>query len=479
PLPPVFGKVEAAFNGQPPADAAKPAETNVAEKAETKGKDAKPADTLEEKAKAFEVKFTAALAKKGIKIEVIQKLGTDIASGKLKQPPEKLVKDLTEVMSGLQSELMPLLEAGMAGAGGKGAGKLPFPVAGLQDMFKSMMQQTSPASADAAVQEADGGESETPPVVKLVKGMFDDASQVGRAYKLAKAMLAKIEDHARFAENFNQVTKEDLDQLTKLNNFLKEEVDTLAYEKSITEIPRRCAGLKKTVESVKNELTSLLAIQKQQKLEAEKKAKAEAEAEKKRQEADALKAKTDAECQKVAEAESAASVPLRTLDFRQARRTIRDLDDEIETEGGKTASLLALERIQRFENFHKYLSEKVTGYKSIKGWTITASDAKTLTVGNSKIPWKTVYNEKMAIFAELVLNFVSSSEKTKGLHLRERSRLKTNAAIALSLFYSSNESAMKLARKLANEAAEQFDADAEDIKALVPKFFTNEPATGD
>ena len=511
PLPAIFAKVDAAFSGQPQIDEAKPAGTNAQAKAEDKTDaktgGAKPGADLEAMAKAFEAKLIPALAKKGLMLDDIEKLSQVLASPNAPQP--KKIQDYHEVMSGLQNELTPLLEAclaAMAAEEGKGAkeakmplpgplrkmfggGKMPTSDAYLKYIFTSMVQEAAKAGAadakTADAKTADAGEAadeapETPPVVKLVKGMFDDAAQVGRAFKLAKAMLAKIEEHARLAEKFDQVSSEHRDQLVKLNNFLKEEVDNLAYAKPITEIPRRCAGLKKAIESVKNELNSLLALQKQQKLEAEKKAKAEADAEKKRQATEALKAKTDAECQKVAEAENTAAVPLRALDFRQAKRTIQNIKDELETDGGTTAFLVALERVQRLENFHKYLSGNVVGYKSVKGWTITGSDAKTLTVGGSKIPWKTVYNEKMAIFAELVINFVSS-EKTKGLHLRERSRLKTNAAIALSLFYPSNDSAMKLARKLANEAAAQFDADADDIKALVPKFFTEEPApaTGD
>jgi hypothetical protein len=132
---------------------------------------------------------------------------------------------------------------------------------------------------------------------------------------------------------------------------------------------------------------------------------------------------------------------------------------------------VALDRINRIKDFHAYLVEKVPGYKAARGWSIDSADPKALSVGGHKIQWTEVYEKRLDIVGELVNGLVMDPAATKNLRLREKTRLMTNAALCLNLFYKEVPSAQERAKTLANEAAKQFDVDADIIKQLLPEFF--------
>jgi hypothetical protein len=174
---------------------------------------------------------------------------------------------------------------------------------------------------------------------------------------------------------------------------------------------------------------------------------------------------------RVTAAETANVTSLKQLQFREAIRMLKELADELTTQEGKDAAALALERVNRVKDFHTYLVEKVPGFKASRGWSIDSADQKNLSVGGKKIAWVEVYASRVDIVGTLINEMVMDEKATKDMRLREKTRLMTNASLCLALFYKEIPSAQERAKKLANDAAQQFDVDADSIKQLVPEFF--------
>ncbi len=316
---------------------------------------------------------------------------------------------------------------------------------------------------------AEGGDAH--PVVAIVRGMYQDAYAVKKASLLADKLLSEVEAQAKTAEGLKRVDKADAEALAKLNNALVEKVNSINYDRQIGEAPRKVSQLKRTLEGVKTDVASLVELKKQEAVEKEKKLKAEAATEKKNQEQKEYQEKVKAEREKVGAAETEARAAVKQLQFRDAIRMIKDVVEGLETPEAKDTAAVALERINRVKDFHTYLVEKVTGYKSSRGWSISAADQKSLSVGTTKILWTDVYEKRLDIVGELINGLVKDEQATKSLRLREKTRVMTNAALCLNLFYKEIPSAQELAKALATSAAQQFDVDADSIKQLLPEFF--------
>jgi hypothetical protein len=330
----------------------------------------------------------------------------------------------------------------------------------------------APAAAAAAPAESAPEQSgDAHPVVAIVRGMYADAYAVKAASLLADKVFAEISEEAKKAEGMTRVDKAEAEALIKLNNALVEKVNNLNYDKQISEAPRKTSRLKRTLDSVKTDVASLIELRRQEALDKEKKQKAEELAEKKRKELEALKEKEANEVARVNVAIGENVPLLKQLQFREALRAIKELRDGLETKGGLDALALAEERVNRIKDFHAYLVEKVPGFKSSRGWSIEAADPKTLTVASRKIPWIEVYEKRLDIVGELVNGLVLDPQTTKNLRLREKTRLMTNAALCLNLFYKDVASAQERAKALAVDAAQQFEVDAETVKQLLPEFF--------
>jgi hypothetical protein len=299
--------------------------------------------------------------------------------------------------------------------------------------------------------------------------MYDDAYVVKAASRLAERMLAEIEVQAKGAEGL--MRPDQTGALINLANGLVEKVNSLSNMKEIGDVPRKVTQLKRSLASVKADTASLAVTKRAEALEKEKKAKANEVAEKKRVEEEAQKEKVKTELEKVNAAELANVATLKQLQFRDAIRVLNDLLDEVSSQEAKDAVALALDRVNRIKDFHTYLVDKVPGFKSAHGWVIDSADQKALTVGGKKVPWVDVYASRVDIVGELINGLVMDDKATKDLHLREKTRLMTNAALSLALFYKEIASAQELAKRLATSAAEQFDVDADIIKQLLPEFF--------
>ena len=306
------------------------------------------------------------------------------------------------------------------------------------------------------------------PVVQMIHGMFADLYAVKKAAALAAAHITELEAMAKATDAISDAVQ----FVEKANAIVKKWNDwSDKNAKKIQEDIQRANQTKKTLESVRA-ATRSLQLDRQQaasdKAEAEKR---EAKLEKERLEREAVQAKTEGEIGQVREKEKEIIPMLKQLQIREATRALGTLRRELETPGGLGALTAVEDRIKRLEEFHAFMVKKAPGFKSAKGWAIEAADDKTVTVGGKKIPWGEIFESRMEIVAELVNGLVMSSPATKTMRLRDRTRLETNAALCLKMFYNDVPAAVERAKKIATQAAENFKEDADTIKKLLPEFF--------
>lgn len=387
-----------------------------------------------------------------------------------KLPPDQVMAKLDEItkalpadqMASLTNKLATLMET-MAEGMAKGIAE------GMAAMLTNApVQAAQPPAQPAAAETA---QDDAHPVIAIVRGMYLDAYSIKSAAALAERKLQEIEQKAKEAEQFTQVTKQDTEAIANLNNELVRYVNSLGNESAFTEAPRKVSQLRRTLESVKTEVASLIEIKRREAIEAEKQKQAEEEAEKKRQEKEAYEKKVAEERARVVEAEEASVEALRQLKFREVFRALRELKENLETPEAQDTASVAIDRVTRIKDFHEYLVSAVPGFKSARGWSVDSADARSLTVGGRKIPWVDVYKERLDIVGELINELAANPENTKKLSLRERTRVMTNAALCMNFFYKEFPSAKERAKTLATEAARLFDIDADIIKGLLPEFF--------
>lgn len=387
-----------------------------------------------------------------------------------KLPPDQVMAKLDEItkalpadqMASLTNKLATLMET-MAEGMAKGIAE------GMAAMLTNAPVQAAQPPAQPAAAEA--AQDDAHPVIAIVRGMYLDAYSIKSAAALAERKLQEIEQKAKEAEQFTQVTKQDTEAIANLNNELVRYVNSLGNESAFTEAPRKVSQLRRTLESVKTEVASLIEIKRREAIEAEKQKQAEEEAEKKRQEKEAYEKKVAEERARVVEAEEASVEELRQLKFREVFRALRELKENLETPEAQDTASVAIDRVTRIKDFHEYLVSAVPGFKSARGWSVDSADARSLTVGGRKIPWVDVYKERLDIVGELINELAANPENTKKLSLRERTRVMTNAALCMNFFYKEFPSAKERAKTLATEAARLFDIDADIIKGLLPEFF--------
>lgn len=323
-----------------------------------------------------------------------------------------------------------------------------------------------------AVETAEGDDGELP-VVGRVREMYHEAYRVKAAVAMARTMKERIATEAVKADELLR-DESKAQEATKFANALVEQLNGLRGSRAVVESQQRVALLKKGVGSIRSDLELVLAQRKQAEVEAERRAKREAEAEKKRQQEEARIELERSEIAAVGVAADDVKEMLRQLQFRDAARTLTRAGTDLETAGGVARLELEDERVNRIREFHDYLVEKTPGFRSARGWSIDAADARNMTVGGKRIAWTEVYSEHLDIVVELVAGLVMDEQIQKELRLRDRTRLMTNAALFLHCFYADNARVMEGAAKLANDAARQFDLDADKIRKFMPDLFVEE-----
>lgn len=341
-----------------------------------------------------------------------------------------------------------------------------------------------PAPAvEAAVEEVAPAENDpSAAVVKRVQEMYQEVYKVKYAalyaQKIRDNIVALVESASKIVSP-TEITKEsvvEMQETTKkladLNKEVNDQFNLFRSTREFSEVGRRVSMLKKTVESIRADIASLLALRQQEKLAAEKKAKEEAEKARQAEEAQKLKELVAAEKEKVSACENSIQEYLLKLDFRNASRILKNLAEELKTDEGRDFLVTARERVNRLQDFHEFMVASCKeGYKSAKGWATTAADKRSLMVGGQRTPWLEVYTKRAGVVMELINGLIDSDAARKKMKLREHSRAMTNAALFLRTFYRDNSSAQKRAADLVTKAAEEFELDADLMKQLIPEAF--------
>jgi serine/threonine protein kinase len=396
---------------------------------------------------------------------LVSALGEEVRSGVVPQEPEYNVP-----VFGEEAEVSP--STGVATAATTNANKV---VDGATNKVvdvatpKVEKKETVAPKKPQPLQLVDEGNEELKtkyPVVKTVRGMYMEAYRVKYAMLLANAMFAEIEKLSVRAEKLTAAEK--AEELRTLANTISEKVKTMGYTKELTEVARNVSGLKKTLDSVRAEVSSLLAFKRLEEIEKAKNQKREAEEAVKRKEAEELVAKAKVECEKIGAVEATNIALLKALQFREAMRNLNTMAGEVTTKGGTDAMDIAKERVRRIEEAIKYVLNKAQGYKSPKGWVIEAVDTKTLTVSSKKLAWADIFNTRMEVVNELFNALVLDPAMTKDMRVRERTRLEVGTAICLWMYYRDVATAVERAKQIATKASQDFPSDAELTKQLMP-----------
>jgi hypothetical protein len=296
--------------------------------------------------------------------------------------------------------------------------------------------------------------------------MYIEAYRVKHSALLSAAMLVEIEKLSLQAEALKAPEK--LKDLQALANTIAQKCNAMGLTQELTEVARNVSGLKRSFDSVKADSASLAAIKKQEAIERERIRKREEEDAKKKKDAEELAAKVKSDCEKVAGVEAQNILLLKAMRFDSAMRKLRLLDDELTTDGGKEALLVALERVRRIEEAIKYIVNNIQGYKSPKGWLIEAVEPKTLTVSSKKITWEEVFATRMEVVNELFNVTIFNSELTKNMRVRDRTRLEVGGALCLWMYYREVPAAVERAKQIVTKANQEFTSDTEKNKTLIP-----------
>jgi len=93
---------------------------------------------------------------------------------------------------------------------------------------------------------------------------------------------------------------------------------------------------------------------------------------------------------------------------------------------------------------------------------------KTLTVSSKKIAWSDVFNTRMEVVNELFNALVLDPAMTKDMRVRDRTRLEVGTALCLWMYYREVPTAVERAKQIAAKASQDFAADVERTKQLMP-----------
>ena len=471
PLPPEFS--DQPQQGQQAAAAPQNAETNAPAAGTNAVADV---GALTNKLAEIQKKVLDGFAKAKMKPEDMAKIMMQAQLGQLKELPPALAAVTNEAIALLKDvpvdELLKLPEAAA----------IPEPV---KQLLKKQLEAAGVAAAPAAEetpaeeaqpeqqQEEEPNDGAT--IVASVQGVYEEVYQIQAAYSLAERMVAKIKETAQEAEKYKEDNQTTHDALKKIMDRISKMYQMFVTDTHITKMGSAVSRIRKAPDTVRTEISSLLEMRRQAKLAAEKKAKEEAEAAQRQKEAEELKAKTDAEVQKVLAGEQIILENLKDLEFKKALRNLDEIKEELETDGGKDALTNAKLRVRGLEAFHDHMVTNVVGYKSARGWSISASDKRQITLnGKNKLLWQEIYNNRTEIFVELLRSKVDNDDEMKSLLLSQRRKLLQNAALALMVFCQGGPyaaSAKKEAKRLVDKAIEKMDVPEEDVKLLIPALY--------
>ncbi len=364
------------------------------------------------------------------------------------------------------------------------------------DVAAAGAEPEAPAAADAPPADAAAAdpavvaaapleESAMPPVVQRIRAMFKGVYELERAAEIA----AQLADTIAIALQVPDIPKRPLAAVQALHAELTRTCDEVAAQSPVADIGRIMRGITADREAALQLLNDIKANLTRQEREAQARAAADQEqVDKQRQEQERL-ARIQAELGSVAGAEAGNVERLRILEFRQAARALRNLDERIGTPEGKAALALAQEKITRIEAFYQFLGMAADGVTPLGneaveadrpiaafrhptlGWTVQSSDAKGLTVGGKTVKWQDVDDVTKVM---LIRHLLKDDKQVTALRFRYRIQQYINAALFLEMFITNSPVVREMAVSLAQEAVTMFPRSREDIDRLIPGLLKSE-----
>ena len=211
-------------------------------------------------------------------------------------------------------------------------------------------------------------------------------------------------------------------------------------------------------------------------LEEERKAGEAAEAA--RREAARLAA-VEAEVQMVRDAGVVRIDDLRKHAYERAERNLKLVELKLESDEGRAALALELDRVTRLKALKESLVKYLTQTGGLRrGWIengqqvdIDSADAKAVTVRGTRRPWADVGTVQMV---KLIRHYTNINLREPRIGTNERADLALNGATYVYLMGQGNERAMELARGLALQAAGLRPSFQAKAKRLMPDLMLDE-----
>jgi hypothetical protein len=320
-----------------------------------------------------------------------------------------------------------------------------------------------PAAVEAnAPPPAGEGTTQLPPLVVSVRAMYLDLYALQDAANWVNLQAAGIVEAARAADdatNSLAMLQEMAADLQRRVSVMENDPSLVQAENGLKKLTAARDGVRRLAENAQAEQQR--REEERKRLEAEKLAKAAAE----RQEAERVAA-IAAEVARVQACEAENVALLHKFEFREARHALGALMDGIKSAEGRKAMALAQERIERLAELHAFLAVRVVGFKHpTDGWTVQASDARSLTVNGKEVAWADVGDVRMVLF---IRTFLAEDHQARDLKLRERVRQSLNGALYCTTFVKESAPVRELAGKLVAKAMELFPDAKADAQRIMP-----------
>jgi hypothetical protein len=331
----------------------------------------------------------------------------------------------------------------------------PAPPAAVETAGSNAPPQAAVPEPAAAVAEAD-----LPPLAVRARAVFASTKPVFEAVLRADQALATAQRirGAAAATNDTAAIRKAADDIAGIANPLETDVERVpGWLKSARE---KLAELQRSVDS--------LAAERAREAEAQRLAAEEKRKEEERKRLAAEKeAKRDAELTRVREAETAQAEILRKHQYREALRTLRETGDALQTEEGKAALALAIERVQRLEELKTWMVERLAAgdFRSPAGWAVQGADNRNLKVDGKDISWDKVGERQMVPFIQF---YLLDENRARPLKLRERVRQSINAALYCVAFGGGSQGSKDMAARLVETAVGLFEEARPDADRLLP-----------
>lgn len=225
------------------------------------------------------------------------------------------------------------------------------------------------------------------------------------------------------------------------------------------------AVLRRRIEDHKRHLARQEARRAREEEEARKRAERE------REEA-AVRAREEAEKQKVEAEGRDIYRNVQSRNYRQARWTLRDLRDNMQTEVGLAEVERVARRVDRLESLHLFLARQIKergfpgGWRSAhRSYDVTAEDTRAIIVEGRRILWSEV---ELGPTVGMINYFLTDERQARKIRLSERVDQLINAALYCLVYGEGSPYAEALARELAGRSVQLFPRAMDTISDLMP-----------